>query len=205
MGRRWFAAAAAALAITAGLAIAAPAHATQQQICANGGTGYCMQDYGGGDFTGDAVTDYYGSSSYENFYALYDNACGGGHLVQAVIDGDPRNCPFTAVAQDQYWRGYSIYEIQYGPGGCVVSGSSSKAVLGNCDNTSNGTGGSAGVKQILWGSSGTSCDGAKNQGYDVNVYNTDYYGSAAFLQDAGTLWGQEYFYVETSGTCWGGV
>lgn len=205
MRRRWLAIAAAVLAVTAGLAMAAPAHATQQQVCANGGTGYCMQDYGGGDYVGDAVTNYYGSSGYEDFYTQFVNACDGNHYVEAVIDGDPHNCPFTIVAQDQYWRGFGIQQIRYGPGGCVVSGPSSKAVLGTCDDPSNGTGGSAGVLDLIYGQNGFGCDATRGEGWAVNVYNTDYYGSVAFLQDGSGLWAQDYFYLETSGTCWGGV
>ena len=207
MRRRWFAVAAAILAVIAGLAMAAPAHATQQQICANGGTGYCMQDFGGGDYAGDAVTNYYGGSSYENFYFQYVNACDGGHVVEATIDGYPHNCPFTVVALDNYWAGFTFGQLRYGPGGCVVSGASSRTILGNCDNTSNGTGGSAGVLDIFYGLTGGSCNGNITQGWGVNVYNSDYYGSNAYLQDGSGLWAQDYFYVEqnTTATCWGGL
>ncbi len=170
---------------------AVPALATQQQICGNGGTGYCMNDWN--HQSGGIVKMYYGNSSNEDFYIIFDNRCDGGHTVLSTEDGDPVNCPFATASLDFQYRGYNIVEVQYGPYDECIGGSGSAAYLQDC---STGTG----TVQIT---DYESCNGGAQL---INRYQSDLYGLGETVTSGGSVGSQLLLNVSQSdGTCWGGL
>ena len=121
-----------------GLAVAtgaAPAFA-QTQICGNGGTGYCMNDWNNGGY-GNPVKMFNGNNSNENFTVQTINRCGG------VSTGG--NCPFVDHNLDAI--GGKIVQIRYANTSlCIAANTANgQAVLGACNNVSTGTGGDTGT------------------------------------------------------------
>jgi hypothetical protein len=148
---------------------ATPAFATQQQICGNGGSGYCMNNWNGAN---QYVKMYNGGVSHEDFEFIYNiTECGGGR-VTAVYWGDSSNCPFTTVQADKNYRGDPIGQVEYVPTGqCIGTTSAGTAWMGNCANSS-GVGGGTGSTQILLDLGGAT-------GQLINRYWTDYYSSGS--------------------------
>lgn len=193
------AAAVGALLLGTAIALAAnavPAAATQNQVCGNGGSGYCLNDWNGGG-SGNAIKMYYGNSSNENFLAVTVAACSGTDIVNST-------CPFANRSLDSLYRGFEIREIEYMPAGlCLATNGSGGAILGTCANQNTGSGGSNGVIMVAYHGP-TSCDFGV-QWYFVNRYWSDHYGTTETLQSGGNPGVQAYLDNPGLGTCWGAI
>jgi hypothetical protein len=89
-----------------------PALAVQQQVCAQNGTGYCLNDWNNGGL-GQGVKMYASGASHEDFQVEVADVCGGTHFVTS-------NCPFTTsqFQQHNYNKDYlhaTIYVVKYVP------------------------------------------------------------------------------------------
>jgi hypothetical protein len=170
-GRRWLAAASVIIAACTGLVLgtspAAYASATSQ-VCAQNGTGYCMNDWGGSDFGGDTVAMYYNDNTHNNDFAIQ------------VISG----CSGPG--------GVSCVQIEYLPSGgnlCLagvdaVGDPIASGDLGGCGNASKGgSGASDGVIQWLTSPSWCSNGGAGLE----NRYWSQRLGSAFYVQSGGSI------------------
>jgi hypothetical protein len=149
--------AAAAVALAGGMALAtgtAPALAgQQQQICGNLGSGYCLNDWNNRG-SGFPVLMYYGGNPNENFTVQFINRCGGHSYVTAPGTGfGNAYCPFASHQLDLNLAGASIVQLHYQfTNLCVAANTANaQAVMGDCNATSNGTGGSVGTVQIIQG------------------------------------------------------
>jgi hypothetical protein len=155
--RRWLGLLAAGL-LGLGIAMggASPAFA-QQQVCGNGGTGYCINAW----FGGPPVKMYNGGKSNEDFEFIFNvKECGSGE-VTSTFYGDPTNCPFSTAELDKQLRGAPIGQLEYLPTGqCVGTLTGSAA---------SGVGGGTGTTQIYW---------AIDHVILINRYWSDYYSSA---------------------------
>jgi len=164
------------------------ASASSQEICGNGGSGYCLNDWGGADRAGDAVKMEYGNGTNENFldYALL-KMCGSGKVTST--------CPNLGLAQNEL-KGFNLVEIVYGPGGCVADNGSGYADLGTCPDQY-GNGGSNGTIYIAY---------PESPGYCIyyNRYWTGYYGSLAGLESGGSVGAQATDDATGTITEWGG-
>jgi hypothetical protein len=174
------------LALGAGIA---PAAASQQQICGDYGSGYCLNDWGNGGI-GNAVKMYYGNSSNEDFYVQAIDRCGGGDKVTA-------SCPFTNRSIDSDLIGDEIVQVRYG-GNCIASSAGGAAVMGKCNTPSTGNGGAMGTVDVIW------------LGSLANIYwANEAAGDVACLQSGGNPGLQATYLVEYAGepgcTSWGGL
>jgi hypothetical protein len=177
-------------------AMSIPAYATQQQVCGNGGSGYCMNDWNG---VGDGpVKMYNGGNSNEDFYATNVYDCNGStaDTVQAEQDGDPSNCPFSTVSLDNQFEGYTIIQVNYGghPGECI-GGTGNDTDLVSC--------GADGSYYILLGNQ-IGCSGD----YLVNRYFSDGDGDGVpeSIESSGVKGGVLYNDISLNdSTCWGGL
>src|SRR5215471_2534943 len=94
----------AALALVVGLGVQ-PAGASTSQVCGNGGSGYCLNDWGGAGHSGDAIKMYYGGTTNDDFYVQKVNWCSGHDTVQSRGRGDSTDCPFANTNWDYNLRG----------------------------------------------------------------------------------------------------
>lgn len=132
----------AALGLVGGLSVATGSQAfASGQICAQGGSGYCLNDWGNGP-SGTPVKMYTGGVSNDNFGWQTVIRCEGGDAVT----GD---CPFTDSGFDSQYAGDAIIQLKYNgsAGGCVATDHAGDVQMGVCNNTSTGAGGSFGT---LW-------------------------------------------------------
>lgn len=190
MIRRLLGATAAAAAIVITVAGTTPALAAQRQVCGNGGTGYCLNDWGGHDYANDPVKMYYGSSTNEAFYPYrLINMCNNGLATSTC----PINIPGVNLT------GHLILAVGYTPGGCLVTSAGAYAVLGNCPD-SYGNGGSNGV--IMVANNNSACPGGGNESYFIDRYWSNKDQKLVYLESGGNLGVQAYFLIG-SGTCWG--
>ena len=190
----------AALALVVGLGVH-PAGASTSQVCGNGGSGYCINDWGGAGRSGDQVNMYYGGTSNDDFYVQAVNRCSGHDTVQSTDWHNATNCPFGNKTWDSDLHGDYIVQVTYTNNSveCVASKGSNVdsfyAVLGVCANPLNGSGGANGVIDVLLPQQG--CD------FLVNRYWTDASGGPEVsLESSGYVGGPAYFL--NPGTCWGG-
>jgi hypothetical protein len=177
----------AALALVAWLGVQ-PALASSSQVCGNGGSGYCLNDWGGAGQSGDAVKMYYGGYSNDAFYVQKVNRCSGHDTVQSTGYHDATNCPFTSTALDYDFRGYSIVQITYinNTNECVATASAAKAVLGVCADPLSGSG------------------GANGGSFFMNRYWVEANGGKESFLASGNAPGNQAIYTVGGGTCWGG-
>jgi hypothetical protein len=187
-----------ALTVLACIGLAIPAaHATQQEVCGNGGTGYCMNDWNG--VSDGPVKMYNGGNTNEDFYAsdYYDcNNDGPSDVVQAEEDGNPSNCPFSTTSLDNEYQGDTIIFVQYGGySNECVGGTGNYADLISC--------GSDGTVYILLGNQ-EGCSGD----YLVNRYFSDLNGQGVSesLLSGGSKGAPIYNDISLDdSTCWGGL
>lgn len=186
----------AALAVT-GLT-APPASATQQQICGNGGTGYCLNDWGGGG-NGNPVKMYNGGNSNEDFFFQTENECYKGgldgwvHWVTSTAMGDATDCPFTHASLDKTYWNDNVGEVQYANGWCAATNATAGAILGQC--VEGGTPAN-GVIMVE-----TPC----GSNYLIDRYWTDRQGGSIFSLQSGGNPGVQAFFGGGTVTCWGGT
>jgi hypothetical protein len=176
------------------------AYASSNQICGNGGSGYCLNDWSAGGY-GNPVKMYYGGYGNEDFYLQAVNRCGGDTVTTA--NG---GCPFYNFNLDQEYKGDLIVQVVYGPKGLCIADTniSAKADLGDCASISSS--GSYGAIQILYGDInciGTlSPSGWITQGYLVDRYWSDVYDTTNTLTSGGNP-GVQAKFADGLGTCWG--
>jgi hypothetical protein len=174
------------------------AEAFQQEICGNGGTGWCMNDWNGANTY---VKMYAGNSSHEDFVAIFNvSQCGNGK-VHSTIGGDATDCPFGVKQLDYEWQGYPIGQIEYAPTGqCIgsVSSTDGTAYLGNCGNNS-GIGGITGSTLIISSVDGTLIDRYWSDAYNLSGSCCISYGLTSGGNSGTPLY--EWGYPLTS---WGG-
>jgi hypothetical protein len=193
MRRRFLLGLAAVLSVTGLVFSTGTAHAAQQQICGNEGSGYCMNNWNGAN---QYVKMYYGNSSHEDFGFIFNiTECGGGRVTS--------NCPFADKGLDNAFKGDAIGQIEYWPTGqCIGTTSAGTAWLGNCANNS-GVGGGTGSTLID--------DNLQTTDILIDRYWSDYYSSGSNyaprdLYSGGSL--GAYLYLNGFGgnyTVWGGA
>lgn len=178
---------AAALAVLTGsLAMTAtPAHAASEDFCAI--PGLCLNDWNNaGPGNSNEIRLYPAGNSNENFVMQpVPGRCGGYVTVSP-------NCPFSSSYFDNYYQGFPIVQLQYNGGShCVATGTSADGtntigVLGNCNNTGTGSGGSNGTLFV------------DHDGYMINVYwtNQNLYGdNASCMQPEGSSGTNSFVYL----------
>ena len=84
----------------------------QTQMCAQSGSGYCLNDWNNGGY-GNQVKMYSGGASNENFVAQHVNRCSGHDYVTST-------CPGSS-SFDSAHLGDPIYQIRYQPNGDCVA------------------------------------------------------------------------------------
>ncbi len=170
------------------------ASATQQQICGNGGSGYCMNAWNGGP----SVKMYNGSNSHEDFYDELVPLCNGYYVTST--------CPLANHNYDAEFEGAEIVQIVYAPTGqCIGSDSNGHGILTTCNSVVTGTGGGVGTVQIVYGEPG--CSGFPPVDM-VNRHYTDQADAWRNVESGGNP-GQPLIMnasiIEGQPTCWGGV
>lgn len=116
---------------------ATPAFA-QTQICGNGGTGYCLNDWNGLG-AGNPIKMFNGNNSHEDFWIQPIGRCGGSSTGTLT-------CPFNDHNLDGILGG-TIVQIRYANTSlCVAANTANgQAVMGACNGTGNGSGGDTGT------------------------------------------------------------
>lgn len=183
-------------ALAPALLLAGPASATTYQICGNGGSGYCLNDWGGHAYAGDAIKMYYGNSSNENFYIVrLTNFCSGAGYVTSAP-----SCYGQFGAGGINLVGDYVVEIQYGPAGCVASDpGSGLAILGTCPDLS-GNNGSDGT---VFAEAFTGPLGSKQWAY-YDRYWSKIDNDLRCLESGGNIGVQAYENHPNGCTVWGG-
>jgi hypothetical protein len=163
------------------------------QVCAQSGTGYCLNDWNGGG-SGNAVKMGQNGWPHQSFgNAQLTVMCGHGKVTN--------NCPFANLALDSALFNEPIETVQYNenPSLCVglASSTSTGAVLTACPNTA-GTGGGWGVIYVQDpGTCVTHLDNvrATEAGGNSNPWN---------LRSGGATGAQAIMSTARDGTsCWG--
>lgn len=158
--------------------LSVPASASSQDICGNGGSGYCLYDWNDGGGSGSPIKMYYGNSSNEEFTALWlDQMCANGYATSTC----PIDVPHVNLS------GGFIVELSYINGGCIATTGTALAVLGTCADPS-GNGGSDGVIMVEYHSSGVT------DPYLADRYWTNRDGQIVSLASGGNP-GQQAFYA----------
>lgn len=166
---------------------AAPAMAAGQ-ICAQGGTGYCLNDWNGGGI-GASIKMGQNGWPHQAFGTVHlTGMCGNGGFVAA-------NCPNSTAST--YLFGEPIVAIKYSGGGCLGSGNSDdRAFLVTCPDN-NGNGGGWGSIQIQDGT----CSG-NSAVILANSHFTGLDGRVVEVVSGGAV-GAQALVDSTSGSCWG--
>jgi hypothetical protein len=192
---------AAALVAFAGLALSSPAaHASTPSICGNGGTGYCLNAWGGGGtdlpvkmYNGGVANDAY------NFQQIVF-MCHDGHVHAAAPYGP---CPFNNSSLDSQMNGAVIFEIASGRDGLCVGSTSS--TVGSTEEACPDSFGNFGGWGTIYAQAGnSSCQSPKF--FAESRYWSDAYGGLSSLASGGNVGKQAFTSPNTSGaTCWGWV
>jgi hypothetical protein len=179
-----------ATALAAGFGTQA-ALASTSQVCGNGGTGYCLNDWGGAGLSGDAIKMYAGGTANDDFYVQAVNRCNGSYVATT-------SCPFSSSQNNNFAAGGDVVEIvdTNNESECVASTSSFKAVLGSCADPLTGAGGANGVIMVLHFDECSSGD----IGF-IDRYASDSQG-LSWLTSGGNP-GVQAFYDTTLVSCWG--
>jgi hypothetical protein len=194
-----------AAAFTLVAALGTPAAwASTSNVCGNGGSGYCLNDWGGAGAGGDAVKMEYGGYTNDAFLVVKVNRCSGKDTVQSA--GYPfynsTNCPFGNADLDYEFHGDFIVEIMYvhNEAECVATNNGARAYLDSCATPLNGAGGANGVIQIISPTGGT------EGGYAfLDKYLTDEADNPAWLASGGNPGVQAYYTgLGYDRTAWGG-
>jgi hypothetical protein len=186
-------------AVTAAISVGSEAQAVGNQVCGNGGSGYCLNDWNGGTGSGNPIKMYYGGYTNDAFEWVYVNACGGTDRVHAGEGG--LWCPFRNHTIDSQLDGAIIAQIWYYNAGntCLATAGNGLAVLGTCARQSDGGGGSNGV--IFATAVNSDCPAANHDVYGINRYWSDINGTQSGLASGGNV-GSQAFFVAGLGTCW---
>jgi hypothetical protein len=190
-----------AAALTLALGLSTQAQATPSQVCGNGGTGYCLNDWGGAGASGDAIKMFNGGTTNDDFIVQEVNRCSGHDTVQSTAKGNTTNCPFSDTSLDAHFAGKTIVQIVYtnNETQCVGGGAGVSAALASCANPLSGSGGGTGVIQVMY--SQTCFNGFSGTVF-VNRAISDVDGTSWLVSggNPGTL----AEYIGAANTCWGG-
>lgn len=198
--RKWAVSMSALLATLAGITLGftvVPAQASSQ-ICGNGGSGYCLNDWGNGG-SGNAVKMYNGGVANDNFYFQPVNACDGGSVILS-------DCASAWGAQGGNLVGASITRVKYinsGPGYglCVGTNSSGDAIMAACGDD---TGSGAGNGVIMAFIHNETCN-TGSEAKVVDRYWSKQYGVLSLLESGGNVGVQAFLNYSDAdtATCWG--
>jgi hypothetical protein len=164
------------------------------QFCAQGGAGYCLNDWNG--TIGDVKM--YNSGVVNNSFAVEPlTLCPN----DSVGDSPGNYCPFANHALDQHFAGDEIFQLESGvnPDWCLgTSATSSLTILQPC-NTANGTGGGDGT--IFLEGTVTCINGGGY--YWGNRYWSQHYNTPEYLESGGAIGKQANAdYSGGSISCW---
>ena len=189
----------------AGVATVSPAVNATSQVCAQKGTGYCLNAWGGSG-TNNKVAMYTNNFTANNAFIIIPvNACHGGDTLT-------RACAQSGWGSYYpYFVGGLLVEVEYKGAGNLCVGismtSGADAALQTCPNTSNGVGGGYGTIMVLFGDNtfGENCPGGGlgAAGILADRYWSNNTGVAELLQTGGAV-GNAAFFTEIgpSTSCW---
>jgi len=172
-------------------------------ICGNGGSGYCLNDWNGNTNNGAAIKMYYGNYYNDRWAIAFVYACHDGTGAHNTIQSD---CLGDWGTNNSFLIGAGIVEIydQNVGGVCLATNSSGYAVIGTCPSTADGTGGSIGTLMAILGGSG--CTAGYQQFLSDRYWDHLINNGTSFdLQSGGNIGVQAHFEGGVSSTCWGWV
>jgi hypothetical protein len=189
-----------AVGLTLGVGVT-PAHASASvQICAQHGTGYCLNDWGDGG-SGNPVKMYDNDYTQNNNFELdlIDACDGNDYITSACESGWGSEGSYLAEIQAV------TFEIQYvnDPFYCVGTNTSTgEAILVACGTI---TGSGAGYGAIM---AGVDVSGVCSPAYNLGEEATDRYWDSNedalyFLQSGGAIGAQALFTNTSNPSCWG--
>lgn len=76
-------------ALTLALGLTTQAQATPSQVCGNGGSGYCLNDWGGAGHSGDVIKMFNGGTTNDDFFVQKVNRCSGSGYRRGHLEGQP--------------------------------------------------------------------------------------------------------------------
>lgn len=187
------------MALTLALGLSTQAQATPSQVCGNGGSGYCLNDWGGGGHSGDVIKMFNGGTTNDDFFVQKVNRCSGRDTVEATLRGSPINCPFGNTSLDVDFFGKTIVQIVYtnNESQCVGA-TGATATLESCAQPITGAGGGNGVIQVMYS---TTCNGIGGTVF-LNRALSDVNGDSWLVSGGNPGVAADYEGFE--GTCWGG-
>jgi hypothetical protein len=168
---------------------AAPAHAATNGFCVQENTyNQCLNDWNnGGPSNSSNIRLYPLNNPNENFAEQQLPGRCGGNVNPAT------SCPFSNKYFDNYYSGWPIVQLKYGSTnyclstGSAADGTASTGVLGYCNGTASGSGGSIGTVFV------------DHNGYMINVYwtNQGQYGdNAACMEPEGGTGTSSFVYLD---------
>jgi hypothetical protein len=183
-----------------GLSIPSAFGGTTPNICGNGGTGYCLNDWNNGG-SGSQVKMNYGHTPNSDFsFVSLSFMCHDGH-VHANAPYGP--CPFTnGSGLNTQMDGANIFALRHSNGLCVGTTSSDvNTIMTDCPD-SYGNGG--GWSTIYAEATNANCQ--SGPWFAESRYWSDAYTSLSSLQSGGNVGIQASIGVQNStATCWGWV
>jgi hypothetical protein len=127
-----------------GPTLAAPDVAASDNLCADFGSGLCLNDSQCTVHAGNPILSWYGNSSCEDFITQPINPCNSTPADQVTP-----TCPFTVGSgYNNTYDHDEIYAIDYAGGDCVGTNSGGFAILNTCPNPA-GNGGADGTIMIF--------------------------------------------------------
>jgi hypothetical protein len=165
------------------------------EICAQGGTGYCLNNWGG------LVKMENPGYTNDNFdWIRLTGYCDDGYVTNGVSSPGPA-CPFPAGSGlNNTYEGDQIVKIVSGiSNGCIGTDFSEHANVGACPPSSNGTGSN------LWVIGPTCFVGSGAGNYFINIYWSGQHGNgdASSLESGGAIGAQAYVAGNNpSASCW---
>jgi hypothetical protein len=176
------------------LAASATQRTSIPEICAQAGTGYCLNDWGG------LVKMETSGTGNDNFSMIpLGSDCNHGFVTNGTGGNPGPACPFPAGSGlNSAYNNDQIVEIESGVShGCIGTDFSENANLGNCPPAKNGAGSNIWVIGPECGSDST---------YLINVYWSGQHGNAdaSSLISGGAIGVQAYVAGNNPATsCWG--
>lgn len=173
---------------------ALPAHAANPgSVAAQGGTGYRLNDWGGGG-NGNAVKMYTAGVQNNNFQWIDVKSCNGSDIISSACAG----------AWGGSWAiGAQTIEIQYNnsPSLCVGTNGSGYTVLTACgDQYGNGAGN--GTIMATLSIDGGTCGSTAKAGLADRYWSVRNSPNAAWLLSGGAV-GHQALFSTTDNSCWG--
>jgi hypothetical protein len=170
---------------------------TTPNVCGNGGTGYCLNDWNNAG-VGFPVKMNYGHTPNSDFSVFpLTNMCNAGHVSASM------ECPFTpGSGLNSQMNGAGIFALRHSNGLCVGTTSSTVgALMENCPDV---YGNNGGWSTIYAGATNSDCPGSEF--YAESRYWSDAYSSLSSLESGGNVGVQAWVSTpNATATCWGWV